>query len=51
MVEQDAAGKLQKWFVLTRWSDPLAYDISNELAELIETSWASEKQIKPRMLI
>jgi superfamily II DNA or RNA helicase len=46
VVESDAAQKLQMWFN-DRWSDPLAYDISDDLAELIETSWASEKLVKP----
>ena len=46
VVEQDAAKKLQKWFD-ERWSDQQAFDISDELAEIIETSWASEKLVKP----
>lgn len=46
VLEQDAAQKLQKWFN-DRWADQLSYDISDDLAELIETSWASEKLIKP----
>jgi len=46
VVEQDAARKLQKWFN-ARWDDSLAFDISAELAELIESSWASERVIQP----
>ena len=46
VVEQDAAKKLQQWFN-DRWDDPLAFDISAELAELIATSWASERLISP----
>lgn len=46
VVEQDAAEKLQQWFN-DRWDDPFAFDISDELAELIETSWASEKLVAP----
>ena len=46
VVEQDAAQKLQQWFN-DRWDDRFAFDISDDLAELIETSWASEKRIAP----
>jgi hypothetical protein len=46
VVEQDAARKLQKWFE-ERWQDKYAFDISEELATLIETSWASDKVVKP----
>jgi superfamily II DNA or RNA helicase len=47
VVEQDAAHKLQDWFN-DRWDDELhSFDISDDLAELIETSWASEKPVLP----
>lgn len=46
VVEQDAAQKLQKWFD-DRWADTLAFDISDELADLIESSWVSEKLVQP----
>ncbi len=47
VVEQDAARKLQGWFD-ERWDDEQhAFDISDDLAELIETSWASEKPVSP----
>ena len=46
VVEQDAATKLQQWFN-DRWNDPLAFDISAELADLIATSWASERLVSP----
>lgn len=46
VVERDAADKLQRWF-LDRWEDKFSFDISTELAELIETSWASEKLVLP----
>ena len=46
VVEQDATKKLQKWFN-DRWQDAFAFDISSELAELIETSWVSAKLFQP----
>ncbi|MBA3945101.1 MAG: NgoFVII family restriction endonuclease [Herpetosiphonaceae bacterium] len=46
VVEQDAAVKLQHWFD-ERWDDRLAFDISAELVELIETSWAADRLIQP----
>jgi superfamily II DNA or RNA helicase len=47
--EQDAAQKLQAWFE-ERWDDPYAVDISDELAELIETSWAREALVRPYLV-
>ncbi len=46
VVERDAAEKLQKWFN-DRWADKFAFDISEELATLIENSWAGEKLVLP----
>ncbi|PDW04840.1 helicase-related protein [Candidatus Viridilinea mediisalina] len=46
VVEQDAARKLQHWFQ-DRWDDALAFDISDDLADLIETSWAAERLVAP----
>lgn len=46
VVERDAAEKLQKWFN-DRWIDRFAFDISEELATLIEQSWAGEKLVLP----
>ena len=46
VVEQDAAQKLQTWFD-KQWKDANAYDISEQLAELIETSWAREELLSP----
>lgn len=42
VVEQDAAGKLEKWFDRL-WSDPCAVDISDQLAKAIDASWAGKK--------
>ncbi|MBZ0182183.1 MAG: hypothetical protein K8F60_06970 [Melioribacteraceae bacterium] len=46
VLEQDAAVKLEKWFN-DRWNDRWCIDISKELIEAIETSWASEELIPP----
>ena len=49
VVEQDAAQKLEKWFE-DRWKDRLCVDITDELAEIIEESWAREKLIPPYLV-
>ncbi|QTA88382.1 helicase-related protein [Desulfonema magnum] len=46
VVEQDAAMKLSRWFQ-DRWEDRWCIDITKELAEIIDTSWASENLIPP----
>lgn len=46
VVEKDAAEKLADWFN-DRWDDRYAIDISEELAEIINESWAGEKTIPP----
>lgn len=39
--DNDAAQKLNQWFI-DRWEDTRCLDISQELIEIIEESWASE---------
>lgn len=46
VVEQDAAVKLSKWFQ-DRWNDRYCLDVSEELAKIIEESWAGDKPVKP----
>ncbi|MDD4191944.1 MAG: helicase-related protein [Mangrovibacterium sp.] len=46
VVEGDAARKLSNWFQ-DRWQDRWSIDITEELAEIIDSSWASEKLISP----
>ena len=41
VLEQDAANKLAEWFE-DRWNDRWCIDISKELSEIVDTSWASE---------
>lgn len=46
VVEQDAAEKLDKWFE-ARWEDRWCVDISEELVQILEESWAGETTIPP----
>lgn len=46
VLEQDAAQKLCKWFE-DRWNDRWCIDISNELADIVDHSWASEEPYLP----
>ena len=46
VLEQDAAGKLSKWFD-KRWNSRWCVDITKELIEAIENSWAREKVLPP----
>jgi len=46
VVEHDACLKLQKWFD-ERWADRWRLDISGELADLIDASWARETALPP----
>jgi superfamily II DNA or RNA helicase len=44
--DHDACQKLAKWFE-DRWNDRWCLDISNELVQVIEESWAREELIPP----
>ena len=46
VVDSDACEKLEDWFE-DRWNDRWCIDISKELAEIIEESWAREEPIPP----
>ncbi len=46
VLDHDACVKLQKWFD-DRWSDQKCLDISAELAEIIDTSWARALPVSP----
>ena len=46
VMDRDACDKLANWFE-GRWSDRLCVDISDELAKIIEDSWASESLRSP----
>jgi superfamily II DNA or RNA helicase len=44
--EPDAAGKLAAWFD-ERWNDRWCIDITSDLINIIDTSWAQEEKIPP----
>jgi Helicase conserved C-terminal domain/PLD-like domain/SNF2-related domain len=46
VLDHDACKKLQKWFD-DRWNDRWCLDISDELASIIDNSWAREKLLDP----
>ncbi|MBG1265952.1 helicase-related protein [Nostoc sp. WHI] len=46
ILDHDACNKLQKWFS-DRWQDYGCVDISQELAEIIDRSWARNELISP----
>lgn len=46
ILDHDACNKLYKWFN-DRWKDHWCVDISKELAELIDDSWARSEPIPP----
>lgn len=46
VVEQDAANKLAHWFN-QRWDERACVDISEELIEIIDNSWAGDRLIPP----
>jgi hypothetical protein len=46
VVDSDATAKLADWFE-DRWRDRWCLDISKELAEIIDQSWAGQKLVPP----
>lgn len=46
VLDQDACQKLAQWFE-DRWNDHWCIDISEELAKIIDNSWAREEPIPP----
>ncbi len=46
VLDKDAAQKLADWFK-ERWNDQWCIDISDELAEIIDESWAGERLLPP----
>ena len=46
VTDNDASRKLANWFT-DRWEDPFSLKITSEIIELIEQSWASDKQPTP----
>ena len=46
VMDRDACDKLAKWFQ-DRWDDRFCVNISDELVEIIQNSWARERPIPP----
>ena len=46
VLDHDATNKLAGWFE-DRWNDPFCLDISKELVQIIEESWAREDLVSP----
>ncbi len=46
VMEQDAANKLANWFD-DRWNDRWCIDITKELIEIIDNSWAADRLLSP----
>ena len=46
VLEQDAARKLQDWFN-DRWDDAFCVDVTDELADIIDASWARATPVPP----
>ncbi len=46
VMDQDAANKLAIWFD-DRWKDRWCIDITQELIEIIDSSWAAERLVSP----
>jgi len=46
VLDHDAANKLAKWFT-DRWMDRWCIDITQELIEIIDNSWAADKLVPP----
>jgi hypothetical protein len=49
VLDQDACGKLSAWFE-DRWRDRWCLDISAELADIIEQSWARSEIVPPYLV-
>ncbi len=49
VLDHDAATKLSGWFA-DRWNDRWCIDISDELATIIETSWARSEIVPPYLI-
>ena len=49
VLDGDAAKKLSKWFD-DRWDDQFSLDITEDLIQLIDESWASEKLVDPYLV-
>jgi superfamily II DNA or RNA helicase len=46
VTDHDAASKLARWFE-ARWGDKFSLDISEDLANVLDESWASDRPVPP----
>ncbi len=49
VMDHDATEKLHRWFEL-RWSDRYSIDITDELVNIIDESWAADRIIDPYLI-
>lgn len=49
VLEHDATEKLHKWFK-DRWEDQLSIDVTQDLIEILDESWAQETLIDPYLI-
>ena len=49
VLEQDATEKLHQWFE-DRWNDRFCLDVTDDLIEIIDSSWSSERIILPYLI-
>lgn len=49
VLDHDATEKLHQWFD-DRWEERLSLDITEELIEILDESWAGEKRIDPYLI-
>ena len=49
VLDHDAAAKLQRWFD-DRWEDQFSVDVTDDLVDIVEESWASEKPLSPYLV-
>lgn len=49
VLDHDATAKLAQWFE-ERWTDKFCIDISEDLARVLEESWASERLLSPYLI-
>ncbi len=49
VLEQDATQKLAEWFE-ARWMDNFSIDVTDDLIEIIDTSWSGERDVLPYLV-
>jgi superfamily II DNA or RNA helicase len=49
VMDHDSTEKLHSWFQ-SRWDDRFSIDITNELIEIIDESWAAERLVDPHLI-